>query len=153
MKQRAQTLFTVVVLLGAGALIASWWMEWRHTTLVSPPAAYEGVPGTQAGGSPFSMDNRISIEVLNGAGDPGAAAAVAGRLREMGFDVKTFASAPPYDKARTIVYDRSGRSGAAQIVADSLGLEAPQRELMPDLYLDATVMLGSDWKDVVPGFD
>ena len=146
MRRRAQTAFTVFVLLGAGALMASWWLEWRHTRLDTPPVSIDGVPVSQ---SPYSMDNRVSVEVMNGAGDPGAAAAFSRRLREMGFDVKTFGNADSFDHTTTVVLDRSGREGAAASVADSLRLGGPLRELMPELYLDATVVLGDDWREVL----
>jgi len=149
MKHRAQTALTVLVLLVAGALIASWWLEWRHTDLETP-GTFQGVPGSS---SPYTFDDRVSVEVLNGAGDPGAAAAFADRLRDMGFDVKTFGNAGSFDQGITVVLDRSGREGAATGVADSLGLSGPLRELVPDLYLDATVVLGADWREVLAALD
>jgi hypothetical protein len=145
MKGRVQTALTVLVLLAAGALMASWWLEWRHTRL-DAPGSFEGVPGSPA---PYGLEERVGVEVLNGAGAPGAASAYADRLRDMGFDVKTFGNASSFDQPRTVVLDRSGREGAASSVADSLGLDGALRELMPELYLDATVLLGGDWREVL----
>ena len=65
----------------------------------------------------------------------------------MGFDVKTFGNAASFGHELTKVIDRSGRVGAARAVADSLGLPDVTSEVRRDLYLDATVVLGRDWRE------
>jgi hypothetical protein len=89
---------------------------------------------------------RFSVEVLNGAGAKGAAARISDQLRDMGFDVKTFGNARDFDHERSVLLDRSGRKGAAQAIADSLGGLPIQTEPAPELYLDATLILGPDWE-------
>jgi hypothetical protein len=89
---------------------------------------------------------RIRVEVLNGAGDAGAAARVTEALREAGFDVKTYGNADRYDHERTLVLDRSARPGAAGEVAAALGGVEVEERIDPELYLDATVILGKDWR-------
>jgi hypothetical protein len=71
---------------------------------------------------------------------------MADRLRDMGFDVKTYGNAKRFDYELTTVFDRSGAAGAAAEVADSLGGPPVVKELRRDLRLDATVILGRDWR-------
>ncbi len=145
MKNRLHTLLVVAVLVGVGVLAGSFWLEWRHARLDAgrPPGVFSGRPAT-AGRDP--LDDRVGVEVLNGAGDKGAAEQVADRLRDMGFDVKTYGNARRFDYELTTVFDRGGVAGAAAEVADSLGGPPVVEELRPDLRLDATVILGRDWR-------
>ena len=142
---RVQTVLLVVVLLGAGVLLGSFLIEWRGRELTVPGAGpgFAGLPSSIAS---ESLADRISVEVLNGAGEAGAAALVTDALRDAGFDVKTFGNAPDFEHENTVVIDRSGRSGASRSVADALGVEEVLLELQPALYLDATIVLGRDWK-------
>lgn len=142
---RAQTVLLVLVLLGAGVLLGSFLLEWRGQELAVPTsrADFEGLPSSI---SPESSTERISVEVLNGAGVPGAAALITEALRDAGYDVKTFGNAPSFEYAETLVIDRSERLGAARSVADALGVDEVRSEPQPALYLDATIILGTDWK-------
>ena len=142
---RAQTVLLVLVLLGAGVLLGSFLLEWRGRELAVPASGpeFEGLPSSI---SPESLTDRISVEVLNGAGVPGAAAQITEALRDAGYDVKTFGNAPSFEYEKTIVIDRSERSGAARSVADALGVDEVRAEPRPALYLDATIILGLDWK-------
>lgn len=142
---RAQTALLVLVLLGAGVLLGSFLLEWRGHELEVPgsTADFEGLPSSV---SPESFADRISVEVLNGAGEAGAAALVTEALRDAGYDVKTFGNAASFEYEKTIVIDRSARSGAARSVADALGVDEVRSEPQPALHLDATIVLGLDWK-------
>jgi hypothetical protein len=66
-------------------------------------------------------------------------------LRDRGFDVVYFGNADTFGQDSTVVLDRSARPRAAAAVGQALG--TPWVESRPDanLYLDVTVMLGSDW--------
>lgn len=142
---RAQTALIVLVLLGAGVLLGSFLLEWRGRELDAPAAsgAFEGLPSSVP--RPTNS-NRISVEVLNGAGEPGAAAQITDALRDAGYDVKTFGNAASFEYEETVVIDRSGVSNAARTVADALGVEEVRSEPQPALYLDATIILGRDWR-------
>lgn len=135
---RLQTALLVLVLLGAGALLGSFWLEWRKDRL--PEAAVDASPRERL------LEGRPRVEVLNGAGERGAARRAAEALRSAGFDVVYFGNAPHFDYPATRVLDRSGREGAAHDVASFLGLDSAAFELDPGLYLDATVILGADWR-------
>jgi hypothetical protein len=133
--------------LVVGALGASFLLEFR-----SAPEASPGPPAAATGPADISFDEqqqRIRVEVLNGAGDAGAAARVTQALRDAGFDVKTYGNAARFDYERSIVLDRSGRAGAAGAVAAALHGTEVQKQLDPELYLDATVILGDDWRALV----
>lgn len=146
MRDRIHTGVVVAVLLLVGALLGSVLLEWgdrRQGTVATDRSPLgEAVDAPLDGG-------RVSLEVLNGAGDKGAAELVSERLRDMGFDVKTFGNAADFDQARTVLLDRSERAGAAQILSDSLRGVPIRVEPAPQLYLDATLLLGADWRDVL----
>ncbi len=147
MKDRLHTGLVVAVLLLAGALLGSGLLEWGSRRLGTPA---DPSPTVSAGSSSLEVDrNRVSVEVLNGAGAKGAAARVSDRLRDMGFDVKTFGNARNFDHDRSVLLDRSGREGAAQAIADSLGGLPIRMEPAPELYLDATLILGPDWEQLL----
>ena len=139
---RMQTALVVVVLLGSGVLLGSFLLEWRGRELAVPEAdSFDGLPSTVD-----EAVQRISVEVLNGAGEPGAAAQITDALRDAGYDVKTFGNAPSFEYETTIVIDRSQRAGAARSVAEALGVEEVRSQPEPALYLDATIILGRDWR-------
>ena len=136
------------LLLGA-ALVGSFLLERRAGPPSGPIAASAGE--MREGGPvdiPFAEQRRrVRVEVLNGAGETGAAATVTDSLRAWGFDVKTFANASRFDVEATYVIDRSSRDGAAARVAERLGDAELRVDLEPELYLDATVVLGRDWRE------
>lgn len=147
MTDRLHMGLVVAVLLLVGALLGSVLLEWGDRREAVPA---NRTPASAGGARTTSGDlARISLEVLNGAGDPGAAAAYSDRLRDLGFDVKTFGNARTFGQASTEILDRSGRDGAAQAIADALGGVPVRAEPAPQLYLDATLVLGEDWRDVL----
>lgn len=106
-------------------------------------------------GTPGSADTASGsepprVEVLNGAGESGIAETTAERLRGRGFDVVFYGNAENFDYATTRVIARSERVPAVRRLADVLDVDSVRREPRPDLYLDATVILGADWKQHVP---
>lgn len=92
-----------------------------------------------------SLTDRIKVEVLNGAGERGLARQFADRLRLLGFDVVATGNADHFDHEVTHVLDRSGRLGAALTVARELSADSLAVAIDPELYLDASVVVGSDW--------
>lgn len=146
MRERLHTGIVVAVLLMVGALLGSVLLEWGDRRGTEIPA--DRAPLSRGAASDQGRE-RVSLEVLNGAGDVGAAESMSERLREMGFDVKTFGNARDFEQERTELLDRSGRAGAAQTIADSLGGVPVRSEPAPELYLDATLLLGDDWREVL----
>jgi hypothetical protein len=147
MNVRARLGLALGLVLVGGALAASFLLETRSGPDASPISAADPASTTDI---PFDeQQSRIRVEVLNGAGDPGAAARITEVLRTAGFDVKTYGNAARYDYEQTLVLDRSGRPGAAGAVAAALRGAEIREELDSELYLDATVILGDDWRALV----
>lgn len=140
-RSRLEMALVALVLLGVGALLGSFWLEWRGAPTRGPAA-------DRPRGEP-PLEGRPRVEVLNGAGDPGAARQAADHLRARGFDVVYFGNAESFDHAATRVLDRSGREDKAGEVARTLGLDSAVTRPEPELYLDATVILGSDWRETL----
>ncbi|MBP3192024.1 LytR C-terminal domain-containing protein [Natronogracilivirgula saccharolytica] len=94
----------------------------------------------------------IQVEVLNGCGVPGLATKFTSRLRQNGFDVVQSGNFETFDITETIVIDRSGNSENAKRVARALGVPETriQREISSDFYLDATIVIGSDYENLQP---
>ena len=99
--------------------------------------------------SGIDLRNRIKVEVLNGVGETGLARDFADRLRERGLDVVATANADHFEHGVTHVLDRSGRLGAAPRVAAAAGTDSVAVALDPDLFLDVSVVVGSDWREVL----
>jgi hypothetical protein len=94
----------------------------------------------------------IQVEVRNGCGVSGLAAEMTLFLREQGFDVVEVGDYKSFDLERSIVFDRTGDLEAAKKVAAVLTLPEAQivQEIRPDLYLDASVVIGKDYKSLKP---
>lgn len=120
--------------------LGSVWLEWSR----AGDAGDDGEEATADTAAP------VRVEILNGNGTPGAAETAASVLRAMDFDVVFYGNADSFDHEETRVLDRSGRPGAARAVADSLGVSEVVDRPDPELYLDATVILGEDWRRHFP---
>lgn len=168
-------LITTAVLIGAGAFIGLFWEEWKAVRLAIlagsvPAATAEPVSAGEAEGGPAAtgsaatgsaevgsatmsgsenLTNRIKVEVLNGAGERGLARQFADRLRLLGFDVVATGNADHFDHDVTHVLDRSGRLGAALTVARELSADSLAAAIEPELFLDASVVVGNDWAGVL----
>jgi hypothetical protein len=91
-------------------------------------------------------EGRVRVEVMNAGGVSGMAGAATESLREAGFDVVDFGDARPFDTLRlSEVVDRVGRTDVATAVAAVLGIHNVQSDPDPNLYVDVTVVLGSEW--------
>lgn len=92
----------------------------------------------------------IQVEVRNGCGVPGLATRFTSVLRSNGFDVVESGNFDTFDITRSFVVDRSGNLENAQRVARALGLSEDRiiREISPDFYLDATIVIGADYDNL-----
>lgn len=111
-----------------------------------------GVPAAErAAPIPFAGE-RVRVEVLNATGAPGLARSVTRRLREQGAaDVVFYGNAggPPLDSS--VVIARTADRGAAEGVADALGIARVRAEPDSTLLLEATILIGRDFmKDAAP---
>jgi hypothetical protein len=91
-------------------------------------------------------DERVRVEVLNGGGRAGMARAATDELRDAGFDVVDMGNAASFDRDTSVVLDRIGRMDLARGVADALGIHSVEAQPDSGLYVEATVILGADWK-------
>jgi len=94
----------------------------------------------------------IQVEVRNGAGADHLAAETMNYLRERGFDVVDVGNYKSFQQKRSVVIDRVGNPEAAQKVAQALGLPADRvrQEIRRQYYLDASVIIGEDYKQLRP---
>ena len=91
------------------------------------------------------MDGRVTVEVLNAGGVSGVARAATAALRSAGFDVVSFGNASSFDQVESVVVDRIGDPNHALLVASVLGIRNVRSEPDSNLYLDISVLLGSQW--------
>jgi hypothetical protein len=86
---------------------------------------------------------RIKVEVLNASAIRGAARRATLLLRARGYDVVAMGNSRT-TQAPTLVLDRSNHPEWAALIGKAIGGKVVAR---PDTsrYLDATVVLGSDW--------
>ncbi len=98
----------------------------------------------------LSPDQRPQIEVLNGCGITGIAATVHEYLRDKGFDVVNVENASGFDYEETLVIDRGGDIRVARALARDLGTDNVIRQVRADLVLQATVILGMDYRTLKP---
>ena len=96
---------------------------------------------TTVGHAPAGV--RIKVEVLNASRNRGAARKATLLLRDRGYDVVAMGTTRQ-QQAATLVLDRSHHPEWALLISKTIGGKPAER---PDTsrYLDATVVLGSDW--------
>jgi hypothetical protein len=123
-----------IVFAALGAFSASLWLELRRET----PAAPESTAGIVEG-------RRIRVEVLNGAGVDRLASQATERLRELGFDVVYYGNADDFGRDTSVAIARLDSVEPARRAADALGLHRVEHRPDRNLYLDVTVILGTDW--------
>jgi hypothetical protein len=107
------------------------------------PRATDAVPDVHVVNVPAAAGR---VEVLNGSGRSGMARAVTQRLRTAGFDVVFFGNAPASAGDSSVVIDRIGDDAIARAVGEHLGIARIVSQRDTTLYLDATVILGKDWR-------
>lgn len=89
---------------------------------------------------------RIRVEVLNATRVRGLARRATLDLRDRGFDVVLFGTAPPPLRDSTLVLDRSGHPEWARVVARALGTPHVESRLDASRDVDVTVLLGTAWR-------
>jgi len=93
----------------------------------------------------------IQVEVLNGCGVKGIGQQVGTYLRSQGFDVVFIDNAENFDFPETVVLDRrAGKaiSAASQSVGESLGTQHVIMQRNEDRLVDATVIVGHDYRQL-----
>jgi hypothetical protein len=139
-RSRLEFAVTAAVILLCLAFIASF----IHGVVrpSAAPAVVDAAPARQA--PPLRHAGRI--EVLNASGRAGLARAATDRLRGGGFDVVFFGNAAGFSGDSTLVLDRTGDDAVARAVARYLGTSNVRTQRDSTLLVDATVILGRDWR-------
>jgi hypothetical protein len=99
---------------------------------------------------PVLISDIIQLEVLNGCGVPGLATRFTSTLRSYGFDVVESGNFDNFDMTETIIISRNGNIANANRVARALGIPEDRIliEKSNDFYLDATLVIGSDYQSL-----
>ncbi len=143
MGERLRGLVVFGVVLAAGIFIGSAVSQWRPL----PQQEREAPPPRNATAAGLG---RVRVEVLNAGGTEDMARLATDHLRDRGFDVVYFGNAANFGQDTTVVWDRSARPRAAAAVGQALGTDRVESRPDANLYLDVTVMLGSDWAPEPP---
>ncbi|MDD5457005.1 MAG: LCP family protein [Candidatus Margulisbacteria bacterium] len=95
----------------------------------------------------FQQGTTVSIEVLNGNGEPGIASKVAGKLKARGAIVPRVGEAAHHNYQNTVVVDWKGRTEEALELAKALNINPSYivTYYLPKKTLDITVVVGKDW--------
>jgi len=111
---------------------------------------YPRIENRRAEDSSKLIGNIIQVEVLNGCGVSGLANQFTSILRRNGFDVVETGNFDSFDIEQTLVIARTFNTENARRVAEALGVEEQNIliEASEDFYLDATVVIGSDYKSL-----
>jgi hypothetical protein len=96
------------------------------------------------------ISNVIQLEVLNGCGVAGLADQFTSTLRKSGFDVVESGNFDNFNMEQTTVIARTISRDNAKRVARALGIDEANIlvEASDDFYLDATVVIGSDYRSL-----
>ena len=105
---------------------------------------------TRAYGDEITGD--IRIEVLNGTGESGAAKAVARALMKRKVDVLYVGNADGFDYAETVLIARS-RKSEIKSLGELLGCSRFIEQLKDDTMVDATLIIGADYRTLELGLD
>lgn len=94
----------------------------------------------------------IQLEVLNGCGAGGVADLFTAYLRDRKFDVVNVSNYISFDIDKTMVIDRTGNMANARKVAEALGVEKENvfQQINNDYFLDVSVIIGRDYKRLLP---
>lgn len=111
---------------------------------------YPRIQNERARKQPALIGDIIQLQVLNGCGVSGLANRFTSVLRRSGFDVVETGNFDNFDMQQTIVISRTFNTDNAKRVAEALGIEEKNIliEASEDFYLDATVVIGSDYQSL-----
>lgn len=111
---------------------------------------YPRIQNERAEEQPQLIGDIIQLEVLNGCGVSGLANQFTSALRKNGFDVVETGNFDNFDMQETIIISRTYNTDNAERVAEALGIDSRNIliEASDDYYLDATIVIGSDYNSL-----
>ena len=94
----------------------------------------------------------IQMDVQNGTNENGIASQITEYLRKSGMDVVEMGNYKSKDIEKTLIIDRSGDKNKSKRVAMILGVGERNiiQQMNNSLYLDLTVVIGKDYKELKP---
>jgi len=94
----------------------------------------------------------IQLDVRNGTGINGVAAVFRDYLRKFGFDVVEMGNYKSEDVNKTLILSRNEDLTNSEKIASALGVNKKYviQQINPSLFLDATVVIGKDFKELKP---
>ena len=147
-ERRARTRnIEIAAILALAAGVGIFGYSFIHRMFISPPvnAAVERQDDLVKKG------DHIQVNVLNASGEHDLARKAMDYLRNRGFDVVEIANYQSVEP-RSFVIDRTGDSLSARKAAFAMGIadSSIRKEVDRSLYLDASVVLGSDYRQLKP---
>lgn len=111
---------------------------------------YPRIQNQRAESQPQLIGDVIQLEVLNGCGVSGLASQFTSALRRNGFDVVETGNFDHFDMQKTIIISRTYNTDNARRIADAIGIDEENIlvEASDDFYLDATIVIGSDYNSL-----
>lgn len=134
---RIRGLAVIVVVLVTGAVLGTWIAQWAQPGGVGVEAVRIQIPTV--------FGERVRVEVRNGGGLDGMARAATDLLRDAGFDVVEVGNWETFDVDSSFVMVRTEDLEPGRRAADILGISDVRSEPATNLYVDVSVVLGSDW--------
>lgn len=95
---------------------------------------------------------KIQVEVLNGCGVAGVASRLTDYLRDQDIDVVSTGNYKSFNVSTSFIFNRSGKTENSQQIAELLGLDVQniRESIDTSLQMDATVVIGKDYKNIKP---
>jgi len=97
---------------------------------------------------PLNMQNPLSVEILNGCGEPGLANVFASCLEQKRYRIASVGNAPDFDFAKTLIFDRCKKNqDVIRNFQESLGLDSDRIVLVRQDQgtADVTLIIGCDY--------
>jgi hypothetical protein len=134
----------VLLALGFGVMLLAYALVTRTTTPRSD--------AVRAAQTSELVGEVIQVEVRNGAGVDHLAARTTEFLRDRGFDVVEVGNYGSFSQEHSVVIDRIGDMESAHKVADALDIpdDRVQQDIRKEYYLDASIILGHDYRQLRP---
>ncbi|MBC8525791.1 MAG: LytR C-terminal domain-containing protein [Candidatus Cloacimonetes bacterium] len=89
----------------------------------------------------------ISIQVLNGVGEPGLARFIRNKLIDLGLNVLSFENAEKFIYGKTVIIIRTVNPQKLKILMEILPLDKVYRQTNKDSIYDFIVIIGRDYKN------
>ena len=146
--RRAALVVALFVLIAMG-LGGFWWLR-THDPAAAPAAGAGGNASTAASLSDTTArapnGTRVVVRVVNATGIRGLARRATLWLRDFGYDVVDFDSAPKLARSETIIEVHTGHEAWGDRVRKALGVGRVITHPDTSRYVDLTVFVGSDWQ-------